>query len=136
MSFSDDVKRFSVKAGQSADNTVRAVTLALFKGIIRDTPVDTGRARGAWQTTVETPAVGSNSRDDPTPTGRDGGPSQAEVDANTPNGAGQVTYLANDLPYIESLEDGSSTQSPQGMVRRNMDRIQANLAREARKNKV
>lgn len=129
MSFSDDVRRFSVKANQSADTTVRAVTLSLFKGIINDTPVDTGRARGNWQTTVDSPASGQTER-------VGAGLAIAEVEANTPDGAGQVTYMANDLPYILSLEEGNSKQAPQGMVRRNMDRIQANLAREARKNKV
>lgn len=129
MAFADDVRRFAVKAGDSSDKIVRAVTLSLFNGIIRDTPVDTGRARGNWQTTVGQPASGEIDR-------LGASTAIAEVEAKTPPGAGQETYLANDLPYIEQLENGSSKQSPEGMVRRNMDRIQRNLAREARKNKV
>lgn len=129
MAFADDVRRFSVKAGESSDQIVRAVTLSLFNGIIRDTPVDTGRARGNWQTTVGAPASGEIDR-------VGASASIAEVEANTPTGAGQETYLANDLPYIVQLEEGTSKQSPQGMVKRNMDRIERNLAREARKNKV
>ena len=136
MSFATDIRRFAIRSGESVDRTVQAVTIALFNGIIRDTPVDTGRARGDWQTTVGTPASGQNGRNDPTKTGRDGGPAQAEVVANTPKSAGQLTYLTNSMPYIEQLEEGSSQQAGDGMVRRNMDRIQRNLAREARKNKV
>ncbi len=136
MSFATDIRRFAIKSGESVDQTVQAVTIALFNGIIRDTPVDTGRARGDWQTTVGTPASGQNGRSDPTKTGRDGGPAQAEVVANTPKEAGQLTYLTNSMPYIKQLEEGSSQQAAEGMVRRNMDRIQRNLAREARKNKV
>lgn len=131
MAFADDVRRFSVKAGDSVDKTVQAVTLALFNGIIRDTPVDEGRLRGDWQTTVGNPAGGENGRMDPS-----GRAAMAEVEAKTPKGAGQLTYLTNSMPYAPEIEDGSSKQAPEGMVRRNMDRIQRNLEREARKNRV
>ncbi|WP_312381619.1 hypothetical protein [Stutzerimonas balearica] len=129
MAFADDVRRFAVKAGDSSDKIVRAVTLSLFNGIIRDTPVDTGRARGNWQTTVGQPASGEIDR-------LGASAAIAEVEAKTPPGAGQETYLANDLPYIEELEKGSSKQSPEGMVRRNIDRIERNLKRAIRDNKV
>lgn len=129
MGFADDVRRFAVKAGDSSDKIVRAVTLSLFNGIIRDTPVDTGRARGNWQTTVGQPASGEIDR-------LGASAAIAEVEAKTPPGAGQETYLANDLPYIEELEKGSSKQSPEGMVRRNMDRIERNLKKAIRDNKV
>lgn len=129
MGFADDVRKFAVKAGESSDGIVRAVTLSLFSGIIRDTPVDTGRARGNWQTTVGQPASGSVER-------LGSSVAIAEVEAKTPKGAGQETYLANDLPYIEELEKGSSKQSPEGMVRRNMDRIERNLKKAIRDNKV
>lgn len=136
MSFSTDIRSFAVKAGIAGDKTIQGVTISLFNAIIRDTPVDTGRARGDWQTTVDNPASGQNERTDNTKKGRDGGPSQAEVVANTPEKAGQVTFLTNNLPYVEDLEKGTSQQSPEGMVIRNMDRIQTNLRREIRKNKV
>lgn len=129
MAFADDVRRFAVKAGESSDGIVRAVTLSLFNGIIRDTPVDTGRARGNWQTTVGQPASGEIDR-------LGASAAIAEVEAKTPPGAGQETYLANDLPYIEELEKGSSKQSPEGMVRRNIDRIERNLKKAIRDNKV
>lgn len=136
MSFSGDMKRFVRITEQASDEIVRATTIALFNGVIRDTPVDTGRARGDWQTTVETPANGENGREDPTPAGRDGGPAQAEVVANTPRKAGGETYLTNSLPYIEELENGSSKQAPSGMVRRNLARVQRNLEKHIRDNKV
>ena len=129
MAFADDVRKFSVAAGESSDGIVRAVTLSLFNGIIRDTPVDTGRARGNWQTTVGAPAKGEIDRDGASP-------AIAEVEAKTPAGAGQETFIANDLPYIEALEDGNSKQAPAGMVKRNMDRIERNLKKAIRNNKV
>lgn len=131
MAFADDVRRFAVKAGDSSDKIVRAVTLSLFNGIILDTPVRDGRLRGDWQTTVGKPASGENGRVDPT-----GRAAMAEVAANTPQGAGQETYLTNSMPYAEFIENGGSQQAPEGMVKRNVDRIQRNLAREISKNKV
>ena len=131
MGFSDDVRRFSVKAGESSDRIVRAVTLSLFNGIIRDVPVDTGRARGSFETTVGQPATTTPDRLDPS-----GRAAMAEIEANTPDGAGQLTYIASNLPYIVQLEEGTSKQAPDGFVKRNMDRIERNLAREARRNKV
>lgn len=131
MAFADDVRRFTIKSGDALDKTVRAVTISLFNGIIRDTPVDTGRARGAWETTVGQASTSTPERLDKT-----GSDAMAEVVANTPPGAGQETYIANNLSYIVQLEEGSSKQAPEGMVRRNMDRIERNLKREVGRNKV
>jgi hypothetical protein len=67
---------------------------------------------------------------------KSGQQAMAEVAANTPKGAGQETYIANNLPYIEELEYGSSKQAPAGMVRVNFARVQKNLADAIAKNKV
>lgn len=131
MSFSDDVRRFSIKAGESSDGIVRAVTLSLFSGIIRDTPVRDGRLRGDWQTTVGQPASAENGRVD-----KSGKAAMAEVVAKTPAGAGQETYISNSMPYAEFIENGGSQKAPEGMVKRNMDRIERNLKKAIRDNKV
>jgi hypothetical protein len=117
MSFSDDVRRFSAKAADAHDKITRLATLELFRGVILATPVDKGRARGGWTTSVGAPAA-SPERLDPS-----GNSAVSEVIEKTPEGAGQVTYLSNDLPYIMALEEGSSKQAPEGMIRRNMDRV-------------
>lgn len=118
MSFSDDVRRFATKTTEAHSKITRVATLELFSGVIKATPVDTGRARGNWQTAVGSPAQAETERLD-----KSGGEAIAEVEAKTPEGAGQVTYLSNNLPYIEELENGSSTQAPEGFVRKNMDRV-------------
>jgi len=128
MSFSADLAAFAAKSGESLDKTVRMVTLELFGSVIRGTPVDTGRARGNWQTTVQSPA--SDEVDRPQSA------AIAELSANA-GGVGSVTYLANNLPYIYRLEMGWSTQSPpHAMVRGNFQRVQAIVANAARENKV
>lgn len=119
MSFSSDLSRFRVKTGAAADRIVRGLTIELFAGVVRDTPVDTGRARGNWQTTTEAPAAAAIERLD-----RSGGAAVAEIVANTPPKVGGKTYLANNVPYIMPLEEGYSAQAPNGMVRRNFLRVQ------------
>lgn len=131
MGLASDVRRFAVKAGDSEDRIVRAVSLSLFNGIIRDTPVKDGRLRGDWQTTVGQPASAENGRVD-----KSGKAAMAEVVAKTPAGAGQETYISNSMPYAEFIENGGSQKAPEGMVKRNMDRIERNLKKAIRDNKV
>jgi hypothetical protein len=131
MSFSDDIRRFTTKTVEAHDKITRTATLELFSGVIKATPVDTGRARGNWQTAVGSPAQAETDRVD-----KSGGEAIAEVESKTPQGAGQVTYLSNNLPYIDELENGSSKQAPEGMVRKNMDRVQRMVETAIRKNKV
>tara|TARA_R110000850_G_scaffold275207_1_gene414165 strand:+ start:33114 stop:33509 length:396 start_codon:yes stop_codon:yes gene_type:complete len=128
MKFSKSLQRFAEKAGGSVDQTVRGVTLALFGAVIRDTPVDQGRLRGDWQTTVDQPATGQSGRVD-----KSGAQAMAEVVANTPEKAGQVTILTNNMPYCELIENGGSQKSPEGMMRKNVDRFERLLAAEAKK---
>lgn len=130
MSFSRDMRRFSAKAAEAHDKITRVATLELFRGVIMATPVDIGRARGAWTTSVGAPSSSPDRID------KSGGASIAEAEAKTPAGAGQITNLSNDMPYIIDLEDGSSTQAPEGMVRRNMDRVQRMVNAAIRNNKV
>ncbi|WP_425054790.1 HK97 gp10 family phage protein [Pseudomonas abyssi] len=119
MSFSGDIRKFTKDAGDAHDKITRAATLELFGSVIKSTPVKTGRARGNWQTAVGTPPTDELERDD-----KSGSQSIAEVEANTPPGAGQQTYMVNNLPYIFALEEGSSTQAPEGMIRKNIARVQ------------
>ena len=131
MSFSGDISRFAKLTNEAQDKIARAAALDLFSGTIRSTPVDTGRARGNWQTTVGMPAQGETRREDPS-----GAQALNEVVANTPNGAGQEVFLSNNLPYIEQLEYGSSTQAPAGMMRINFARVQRIVAAAIAKFKV
>ncbi|WP_445364960.1 hypothetical protein ACJJJB_11650 [Microbulbifer sp. ANSA001] len=123
MKFSASLKKFNDDALAEADRLYRATNIELFNSVIRDTPVDTGRARGNWQTTVGTPAQSSSLRLD-----RSGAEAQAEVIQNV-SGLDKVNYLINNLPYIQPLEYGHSKQAPAGMVRRNVLRIKSIIRR-------
>lgn len=132
MSFATELKEITLKADKATDKTIRATTLALFREVIFRTPVDTGRLKGNWQTSVGTPALGATDRKDPS-----GALAFGEAIAQI-GGMGSVTYLANNLPYAQRIEyDGwSHTKAPEGMVRVSFARIDAIVAKAARDNKV
>jgi hypothetical protein len=98
------------------DDQVRMATFGVFTGIRKDTPVDTGRARGNWQCTIGAPFVGESE------TGSD-----EQIQGAIPHRAGSVVYLTNNLPYIQRLEYGYSSKSPNGMVRINVARFEGLL---------
>lgn len=131
MSFAKDFERFAKLTNASVDETGRAIVLELFGSTIKDTPVKSGRAKGNWQTTIGTPASGTLDRL---------GEAQAlaEVRQEAASfGAGKVIYLTNNLPYIYRLEYlGWSQQSPDGMARKNVARIQSIVRKAVAENKV
>jgi hypothetical protein len=122
MSFSGDVDRFAAKSLENADKSRRAVCLKLFSSVIKDTPVDTGRARNSWLTSVGTPATGTTN-----PNNKAG----ADALAGISGSLGKLTdtvYLTNNVEYIGHLEYGTTKMAPFAMVRRNIERIKALLA--------
>ena len=131
MSFADDIKRFAAKTSKAHDEITRGTTIALFNAVIMDTPVDEGRLRGGWQTTVGQPAADENGRIDTA-----GAAAMAEVVANTPPGAGQETLLTNNMPYCLKIENGSSNKAPHGMVHRNVERFQKLVDEQVGKSRV
>ena len=126
MSFSNQLKKFNKDAVEAADRTVRAIKLELFSSIILDTPVDTGRARGNWQTNEGSPKSGELDRADR------GSAAISEAESNLGHGD-CTTYMTNNLPYIEQLEHGSSGKAAEGMVRKNIARIEQIVKKSARK---
>lgn len=113
--FQGQLDAFHAKAMKYVDQVRRASILELFRLVIMSTPVDTGRLRGNWQTTINAPAVAELDRLDP-----NGGIALAEVLANM-GGLLDVVYFSNNLPYAERIEyDGYSAQAPEGMVRRHV----------------
>jgi hypothetical protein len=71
-----------------------------------------GRARSNWQFSVAAPPKGTKDSVDPEGAATVG-QMTAEI-ATSP--VGGITYIVNNLPYIERLELGWSTQAPAGML--------------------
>ena len=90
----------------------RKIALELFRRVILKTPVDKGGARSNWQASLGSPATGTVDATD-----TQAGPTFRKVVSATEGfDVGDTIYLANNLPYIRRLEEGSSQQAPQGMV--------------------
>ena len=130
MSFESDLERFARRVGKSLDETCRGITIKWFSGTIMSTPVDTGRLRGNWQASQESPTSGTTADVD-----KGGGATIAKA-VRKIGGAGSVNYLVNNLDYAEKIEFGGSSQAPRGMVRINHARILRIVKQVAAENQV
>lgn len=91
---------------------MKRMTLEAFTRVVQRSPVDTGRFRSNW-------LVGVGQR----PAGSDAALTSASIaQAAALEQAAKVTpqtdatYVVNNLPYAERLENGHSQQAPNGMV--------------------
>lgn len=128
MSFSSDLKKFADKTERNAEKVFRGTALSIFSHVIKRTPVDTGRLRGNWQANINRPAQGTTSINDKTG-------SQAISSAATESmqaKLGDSIYLVNNLPYAKVIEDGSSKQAPQGMVKVTVAEFTREVEKQAR----
>ena len=109
------------------DQLGRAVGLELGSRIIKMTPVDTGRAQCNWNSSIGDP--------DPTVTEqavRGGGPALNRLAATVGEfqlSEGKSFYLTNGLPYIEPLNEGTSTQAPKGWIQEAVAQVRIMIPR-------
>ncbi len=160
MSFERDMKRFKEKVSGASEQAIRAAGLQVFTSIIERTPVGNpeiwltknsdgqyvdylsvndypegyigGTARGNWQT-----AVGRR----PTGTIDDQDESGRSTIAAANMAAAKFTlaeklYFANNLPYIRRLEEGWSSQAPEGMVANSIEGFSQAVEASARKHRI
>lgn len=111
----------------------KKMTLLGFAGVVKKSPVLTGRFRGNWQV-----GIGQSASV----------PELSTLDAGTQGSSPSVfrelaalqelsslqpydaTYVANALPYAERLESGYSKQAPGGMVSLTIGELQQVLVQE------
>lgn len=129
-SFSADLRKFAELTKQSLDATCRGVAIKWFSSTVQSTPVDTGRLRGNWIVSADTPIVSELARLD-----KSAAIVTGEI-VTTVKGVGHVNYMTNNLPYAQKIEYGGSKQSPAGMVRVNFARIRAIIEDVAARNRV
>lgn len=100
---------------RNTEREVRSAALVADQVVVMATPVDTGRARSNWVTSIGAPVF--QNADPPGPGGA--GPkaiSQGQqVIAQWRVGAGPI-FISNSVPYIEPLDRGHSKQAPEGMT--------------------
>lgn len=121
--FTLDISKFVDKASKTVDAEVRKICLDLLTGIVLKTPVDTGRARANWFTSIGSPSGNVTASTDPS-----GSSAISSGLSAISKATGNVLWITNNLPYIYRLEFGTyndgpktvggfSRQAPAGMVR-------------------
>ena len=105
-----DIRKLGRVLTEEVDNIsqleYKALAFEIFGEIIRLTPVDTGRARGNWNVSSGSPdfSIGNST----TP---------AQPDYNLDVKGFPSVYISNGLHYIGLLEEGRSSQAPDGISR-------------------
>jgi hypothetical protein len=112
MSLTLDLRRIAKARKQSIQKVYRGTMFSMGARVIEMSPVKLGRFQGNWF-----PGIGSeNLSTDISSEGK-----QAST-TRLLSGIGSLTtsddfYFMNNLPYAKKLEDGSSTQAKNGMVK-------------------
>lgn len=133
MSNDANVRRFQIELADVIRNRVpaqatvivRKVAQQALQGVVRASPVDTGRFRGNWQMQIGTPAAGAIDRLDPSGAAAlaAGEPVIAQATIDAP------LWLTNNVPYAGRLEDGHSDQAPEGVLGITVERLRSQFGR-------
>lgn len=100
----------------SNNNTIRlAATIELL--LVMATPVDTGHARANWQVGIEEPPTEELSEED---TSGQATIARAAAVLSTRR-SGQAIYIANNVKYLQRLNEGWSAQAPAGFVEKSIN---------------
>jgi hypothetical protein len=123
MSFTVSLKKLTDKAGAQADNLVKKIAIDVVSSVVNKSPVDTGRFRGNWQL-----GVGAVDGEINSPESKSGADSINRA-TNELAGfkSGKTIFISNSLPYAQRLENGYSSQAPQGMVRLTVIEFKRNI---------
>jgi hypothetical protein len=122
--FSRRMRVIAEVVGENAAKFVRRAAIAADQAVVLATPVDTGRARANWVTSIGRPRFVQSTSVDP-----GGGIAISQglsVIAGYKAGGGGI-FITNSLDYIGFLEEGSSRQAPNGMTRFAIQAAQAQL---------
>ncbi len=128
--FERALRRFAKKVELDGATLTKRVAFELFTRIVEKTPVDTGRARASWTIAIGAPDLRI------VPEGEyDKSMATAIAKANAVLGSYGTTgrpflvpiWIANNLPYIQELEHGSSQQAPKGMLALSLREVTNNL---------
>ena len=119
MSFADSLS-IAVDLEDAVNQEVRATALNILTGVVLETPKDTGRAQGGWQTTTGSAATGQKSKSRRSTGALSEG---ARVIKSARNIEYPTIVLANNLPYIVPLNSGHSEQAPAGYVEAEIKRV-------------
>lgn len=119
---------------EGVENIVALTVTKAADDVVKLSPVDTGRFKGNWQATGNSPAAQSLNNYD-----QSGGETRnslrRQIYALSRDKSTKVIYLSNRLDYAQGLEFGSSNQAPNGVlgvVQARLGRYFAEAVQEAR----
>lgn len=124
--FASDIDTGLDEYREKIATVISLISLDLVRGITLKTPVDTGRAIGNWDTTIGAPG-GNIYGEDKTGASSINRAVQAMA-AYRAGDALPVIWIANNLPYIERLENGYSDKASNGMVAITLAEVSAKYA--------
>jgi hypothetical protein len=107
-SFSISLSRFAAKSEKQIKTVIQKITMEAFRGVIEKTPVDVGRALGAWSPSIGSPTATETGRIDKTGIATIGAAKRVVFDWNC---IGSI-FLCNAAPYIAVLEYGGYPNPP------------------------
>lgn len=138
ISMSDTVKLFVKDAKKTVETVVPAVRVKVAESLINKTPLDTGEARGNWQSSIGSPITTHTDRLDKeagfAPTSGPGS-SLREAEEVAKRDVEKDFYIVNNADHIVSLEFGGSGQAPNGMQRLTVADFPALVGEAVRENK-
>ena len=114
-----NTKKLASTVNSNASKFVRKVVLDGMRQLIRQSPVDTGRFKANWGTSVGTMDTGTTDKTSANFEEQTRGISNYKL--------GQTAFLHNNLQYAIPLEYGSSKQAPKGWVRNTAEMMQEKL---------
>ena len=128
--FERDLNKFAKSIGVKTEIAIKKIALQTFTGVVKKTPVDTGRARAGWVIGVEqprnSPFILGEAKLSASEIGSRAAIEIASLSRITPF---STVFISNNLPYIEVLEEGSSKQAPEGMVAVTLTEVERDIKR-------
>lgn len=119
MSFSFQLRKFNKEVKARIERNRRQILFEVFRGIVLDTPVLEGTLRGNWQLSSTNPKLSELDI-------RSQQEVISEIDQVLKGSRfGDTVWFTNNLPYAYPIEfyGWSHTKAPQGMVRKNVMRV-------------
>lgn len=113
--FARRITRRAEGVEKQATKVIREVALVVDSTVVLATPVDTGRARANWLASLSAPIL-SPDLDAKDPGGNAAIAKAKGVIETFKSGKDVDIIIQNNVPYIETLNAGSSAQAPVGFV--------------------
>lgn len=131
--FASALNRMAGAIESDVSDFVRSAVFRALYRIIDRTPIDTGRARAAWNCGFsagsDVPAAGEY-RGDALSLANEAVENIGGITGGAAKLSGDTIYIYNNVEYIEALEAGHSRQAPAGMVALSMAEFAAHLQAE------